>query len=181
MFCPNCGKDCKDANFCPKCGTQLQQAVSPAVQSVWQVGMPCPHCGGTKLDGNNCAFCGAQLIVDIEPKEKIETKWSKIPLGVYEDLDRRGYLKLKEDCLVLKNGRKREYTIPYDQITGLEFTRGKFFSAGRLTIRWSGNDYVPFPKSYSAALLDETTFFCHEWDEEKIFSIYHAIRDCIQE
>ena len=72
MFCPNCGKDCADANFCPKCGTQLQQAVSPAVQSVWQVGMPCPHCGGTKLDGNNCAFCGAQLLANISAQHKSE-------------------------------------------------------------------------------------------------------------
>ena len=23
MFCPNCGKDCKDAKFCSECGTRL--------------------------------------------------------------------------------------------------------------------------------------------------------------
>lgn len=29
MFCPNCGYDCKDANFCPNCGTPLQEAAAP--------------------------------------------------------------------------------------------------------------------------------------------------------
>lgn len=28
MFCPNCGYDCKDANFCPNCGTALKESVT---------------------------------------------------------------------------------------------------------------------------------------------------------
>lgn len=28
MFCPNCGYDCKTANFCPNCGTQIKEAES---------------------------------------------------------------------------------------------------------------------------------------------------------
>ncbi len=30
MFCPNCGYDCKDANFCPNCGTSLKEIKMPA-------------------------------------------------------------------------------------------------------------------------------------------------------
>ncbi len=30
MFCPNCGYDCKDANFCPNCGASLKELKIPA-------------------------------------------------------------------------------------------------------------------------------------------------------
>ncbi len=30
MFCPNCGYDCKDANFCPNCGASLKEIKIPA-------------------------------------------------------------------------------------------------------------------------------------------------------
>ena len=34
MFCPNCGKDCKDFKFCPDCGRDLQEITGKTPQEI---------------------------------------------------------------------------------------------------------------------------------------------------
>lgn len=52
MFCPRCGKDCKDANFCPSCGQNLQ-TIHMGMQGGESVGdadrVRCPNCGSTSV------------------------------------------------------------------------------------------------------------------------------------
>ena len=150
MFCPNCGKDCADANFCPKCGTQLQQAVSPTVQSVWSVGMPCPQCGGTKLEGNNCAFCGAQLIVDIQTNEDIETDSYEIPFrGFKATYD---MLYLEKDCLIIAKTSfllSRKIKIPYESLTEAMYCCTEEW-VGSLTFHWNNS----LPSENGASIND---------------------------
>lgn len=52
MFCPRCGKDCKDAYFCPSCGQDLQ-AIHIGTQGSETAGdadrVRCPNCGSTSV------------------------------------------------------------------------------------------------------------------------------------
>jgi len=85
MFCPNCGRKCKESDqFCGMCETRLStSAETPAKKSAdnieqsaemdartaWQPGMPCPFCGGNELKGNRCAYCDGVLIVEEQEKK----------------------------------------------------------------------------------------------------------------
>ena len=179
MFCPKCGMNCGEANFCPKCGTQLQQAAQESKQTVWKLGMPCPHCGGTQLEGKHCAFCGAQLMLDEPEVNAKEKKRFNVPLGIYQGP--YGYLRLRENDLVIKNKDMRECTIPYELIEYVKYTERSFWCWGRLTIRWKGNSYLPLPDTYAKELKDETTI-CHKYEDTDVFiSIYHALKDLIEE
>ena len=178
MICPKCGYDCGNAKFCPECGEKLLgKTVNDSNAQVWSVGMPCPHCGGTKLDGNCCAFCGVQLIAEVRNKSPKKMAWGNIPLGAHQVVD--GYLKLKEDVLVMKNTYTRECVIPYETIVGVEYTEPRALLFGYLTIRWKENAHRPFPANYSEAMYDETTVRHKVGDDVLFFQIYHAIKDYI--
>ena len=135
MFCPNCGKDCKDAKFCPECGTKLPQTVK--TDAPWQPGMPCPHCGGTKLDGSNCLFCGAQLIVEVAQTSSEDPDSFEIPFGNFRAFG--ATLKIGRDAIVIeKDGLlvPRKNRIPYTQLTEVTF----FYNDrnyGYLELSWS--------------------------------------------
>ena len=175
MFCPNCGKDCGSAKFCPECGQKLQGKFEQEQKSpVWSVGMPCPHCGGTKLDGNNCAFCGAQLVLPEDIENHKHDKCDLIPYGIYQGV--YGYLKLREEYLVIQNSKGPEVTIPYDEIEEILHYPDRMFRFACLCIRWKGNAYKPLPEWYEVR-NDETSFVAHVGDEDLLFQIYHALID----
>ena len=128
MYCPNCGKDCGNANYCPNCGKKL--SVQSAAPSAWAPGMPCPHCGGTKLDGKNCAFCGAVLVADppvsnasdvfdqgLDSYDFDYRRFYPNPLGAY-------CLSVERNAVVIESGTfliKRREVIPYRDLVGIDY------------------------------------------------------------
>ena len=128
MYCPNCGKDCGNANFCPNCGKKL--SVQSAAPSAWAPGMPCPHCGGTKLDGKNCAFCGAVLVAD--PPVSNASDYFDQKLDSYDIPHRKFFpnsfvkhcFSIEKAALVIESGglfTKRREVIPYQNLTKAEY------------------------------------------------------------
>ena len=74
MFCPNCGRECKDGRFCMGCGTRLpEEAVDLRDAAPWRPGMACPFCGANEVEGNRCAYCGGVLASgEADTQEDIE-------------------------------------------------------------------------------------------------------------
>ena len=74
MFCPNCGRECKDGRFCMGCGTRLpEEAVELRDAAPWRPGMACPFCGANEVEGNRCAYCGGVLASgEADTQEDIE-------------------------------------------------------------------------------------------------------------
>lgn len=139
MFCPNCGKDCKDAKFCPECGTKLPQTVK--TDAPWQPGMACPHCSGTKLDGNSCSFCGAQLIVDPVSAESKEEDSYDIPYGWYRDGTSPGAILAKDFIAIHSKQlfqKEEVFEVPYDQLLEVKYER-KPNGLGYLRFCWNNN------------------------------------------
>ncbi len=165
MFCPNCGKDCGDANFCSACGQKLPLNAEKGTHD--------PHLGNTKPKGNSCPFCGAHLNGDgSNPNRR---KYFFVPYGAYEGA--HGYIKLREDELVIKNRFTNERTIPYEKIVDVRYYEVKGLHWPRLTIRWEQNKDLPIPEEYWSAFSDETTVFHYVRDKAIFFQIFHAIRD----
>ena len=172
MFCPNCGNNCENANFCPKCGTKLpQQAQNES--AAWQIGMPCPHCGGTKLDGDCCAFCGALLREETTPKYEFQ-----IPYGVYMGAS-GSWIELRENHLVIKNAKQREYTIAYKRLRKVAYFPVKWYTFGRIIIRWDANENIPIPVELAKIIEDETSVPFLAEDQEKFLKVYREIQNLI--
>jgi hypothetical protein len=181
MFCPNCGKDCGNANFCSHCGTRIQQGVKAEAKSaVWSVGMPCPYCGGTKLEGNNCAFCGAQLMVNVAKKDQKKISVD-IPCGCYKGVSSSLTLYEKE-CLVsntLLFFKKIDTKIPYDQIETVIFVRSGYrtISLGFLLFRSEGMNTEPITNDINYANDRTTISFSSDSHSNLLFyHIYYMLK-----
>jgi len=155
MFCPNCGKDCGDANFCASCGTKVQQVVeSVSKPSEWRVGIPCPHCGGMKMEGNKCAFCGSLLIQNNLHISDTEAVHYELPYDKYIGVS--SSLTLYASELVVENRvffKKYVTRMRYDQLVAVRLYRG---TPDCMTFRWSGNRELPMPVDKEVC-VDRTT------------------------
>ena len=154
MFCPNCGRDCADANFCSQCGRKLKQTIQ-------EEGAPDPH-------------CGAQPTVDKPERER--KKYSGIPYGTY--VGYQGYIRLEEDALTIKNEFTEPCTVPYEKINEVYYFRGKFLGFPRITIRWEGNKDRPLPfNSYLGPYYDDTTVYHYFRDKYIFLHIFRTLKD----
>lgn len=143
MFCPNCGKDCKDAKFCPECGEKLQRATKNV--AVWQPGMPCPNCGSTSLNGNCCDACGAQLVVAAASDECPETDSYEIPYGLYRDPTWTG-VNLGKNFLAIESKplfkKKEVFEVPYEKLLEVKYERDSRGLLGYIHFCWDDNGTV---------------------------------------
>lgn len=157
MFCPKCGRECKDGRFCMECGTRLpEEAVELRDAAPWRPGMACPFCGANEVDGNRCAYCGGVLVLDKLELTEQEEKRGLIP-GEYHGIGKCCYLKLEEDRLIVRNEEIFEpIVIPYDRLIDLHIHIGKPYNW--ISFRKKEIAAIPLPRVFSRACIDPATF-----------------------
>lgn len=168
MFCPNCGRDCADANFCPQCGEKTQKHVDAAF---------CPKCGINCGNAKFCPQCGKKLKKSVKDALPEEQKVWKIPLGAYKGY--QSHIELGPDWLEIRNGNATRTMkipcttrIPYDQLVGVSYHRSRYLGldAGFMAVRWRDNQHLPIPTKWRMAHDDLTSVWVLP-DENLLF--YH--------
>lgn len=125
MFCPNCGKDCADANFCSNCGTKLQQEVkndtrkTPETTELVSEGIPC---GLYKGIMSSIALYDTACVIVNKPGffKKYETRipYDLITSAIYY---RSGVVHTLAYLLIRWEGNKRE-PIPEGKLINNDIT-----------------------------------------------------------
>ena len=144
MFCPNCGKDCADANFCSNCGMRLKpNNLHPTVEA--------------KPASNLPKRTNTQ-------KGSTDIPTSKGYLG------NRGCILLNDSSVTVVGFLEKRTIIPYDQLSTVIYLRPvSAWRGGVLIFRGGENKDVPIPeiKNFSVDsasvtfLPDQDTIFYH--------------------
>ena len=90
MYCPNCGKDCGDANFCPVCGLELESIAQSKPQESFEQ-------KERRLKASGEAFCPFCLSTSVALQERKQSYF----VGRYA-----GIFKLIEDITTSREERK---------------------------------------------------------------------------
>lgn len=147
MFCPNCGTDCKDANFCPECGTSLRgwNETENALPS--------------DIDGTDTA--AAEL--------NIPTGKYSGTLGYIELRD--------TDVLIYKKilFKTVETTINYTDIAAVAYQKAKGLSSGFLSIRSKQERFTPLANGFTAP-SDKTALTFETAENVPMFQAYQCLQ-----
>ena len=147
MFCPNCGKDCADANFCSMCGTRIREAETTE------------------------AACSAGTT---SSQTDTQEDSYEFPVGSFSSCIGQ-YLKLYNHSLSMVSRilfqKKNETLIPYDQLQRIVLARPKLGKSkfGYILFRYEGNKEIPIPELENFG-QDKTKLFV---EEEKVELVYH--------
>lgn len=177
MFCPNCGRNCRNERFCSECGTKLPQETEKS--TILPTGQTSLYCGGTMPEGGYCPLCGARLKETVTQKKTEEDFSADIPCGLYRGV--MSSITLYDTaCVVMQTPRlfkKHETRIPYNQITSLMYFRAGYIEGtlGYLLIRWEGNKNEPIPEGKQLG-RDLTTVVIPEEDDTLFYHIYYMLK-----
>ena len=147
MFCPNCGKDCADANFCSMCGTRIREAETTE------------------------AACSAGTT---SSQTDTQEDSYEFPVGSFSSCI-GDHLKLHNHSLSMVSRiifqKKNEILIPYDQLHRIVLARPKLGKSrfGYILFRYEGNKEIPIPELKNFG-QDKTKLFI---EEEKVELVYH--------
>ena len=154
MFCPNCGKDCKDAKFCPECGTKLQLNSKP-----WPI-------------------AEEREMYDLPKRTNTRKGATSIPTS-WGHRGSSGCVILNDDSVTVINYCNKKSIIPYDQLIAVVYLRPAYngWRSGALLVRGIENQDVPIPVakklttdiSSVAFTLEQDTLFYH------IFQLLKAV------
>lgn len=176
MFCPRCGKDCKDANFCPSCGLDLRAVVYDKGKG--EMVVFCPYCNNwtEKLADNHvCLRCGAPLAGQVEKKKPV---LPAPPIGKYKqtgDCMEIGKDSVKFHKYTIFRGA-RERIVPYNEIVAVYFTPGAEFTPGFLCVRERKDSDVPVPTSNSEAIKDDTSIIFDRFKNATFYRAYEFLK-----
>ena len=184
MFCPDCGRECKEANFCLDCGRALP---IPEVKKIF-----CPDCGRNCEGFAFCPDCGRQLHLPREKSPCKKTVLPKPPVGVYRE--RHNYILLDkqslkihrtisdyDDSLFFNYKRPVERVIKYDEIIGAYFIEPKGFRLGRLIVRDKKDQYNPLPPPkarYRELLYDGRVVLFSRVNSRMFYNVYLYLKQC---
>lgn len=152
MFCPNCGKDCADANFCSMCGTRIRAAETTDTATV--VGMPF-----SQTDTQEDAYV--------------------FPVGCYVSSTMNSLVLGKSSLVIRKNifGKKIEILISYDQLCSiiLDKVYDKTPESGFLIVCYKGNEVVPMPGT-GKNLINEPVSYVEKGYMDLVYHIFCALK-----
>ena len=122
MFCPNCGKDCADANFCPECGMNLQVIHMSQPSSKEKQMHDFPKRTNTRKGSTNIPTSGGHR-------------------------GSSGCVILNDASVTVLNYCSKKSVIPYDQLTAVVYLRPSYngWRSGALLFRGIENQKVPIP------------------------------------
>ena len=153
MFCPDCGRECKEANFCPDCGRALP---TPEVKKIF-----CPDCGRNCEGFAFCPDCGRSL------RAKKKLNFPQPPIGRYNGEDGEALVITEEAVVFYKHNKylpviladtiTEVQAIPFNEIYAVYYRPLHKWNPGILSVRSVQNKLQPVATEMSVARYDNTS------------------------